>query len=344
VLLGLRSYREFRERFPWAVAPAPGAAKTSEAEFSEAVRRLTLYGTMLAELGRPRPLARGENPYLDIVGLLALPFPEEPDESDEHGHGEGASGWALSPGLAQLLDIPTRRRELADRFAWAIPSASALDTIARHGPLVEGGAGRGYWAALLRGRGADIAAFDPTAPGPSSAFHREAGGTWTDVVPATTIEAVRRHRDRTLFLCWPPHDDDAASFGALRAYRGAVLVYVGEGRDGASGTLRFHRELALNWSATEIVGVSRWPGIADRLVVYRRNPVRRRHAERDRCFECGRFLPTGGVGRCDSCVALRPAALAVRVGEHRVEYPASEVEAMPPGLRRALERSPNRIA
>jgi hypothetical protein len=276
------------------------------------------------------------------VGLLALPFPEEPDESDEHGH-EGASGWSLSPGLAQLLDIPTRRRELADRFAWAIPSSSALDAIVRHGPLVEGGAGRGYWAALLRARGADIVASDATGPGRASAFHRAGGGTWTEVGVATTVDAVRRHRDRTLFLCWPPHDDDSGSFGALGAYRGDILVYVGGGRDGASGTLRFHRELAANWSAIEIVGVPRWPGIGDRLVVYRRNAVRRRHVERDRCFECGRFLPTGGVGRCDRCVALRPPALAIRVGQHRVEYPAAEVEVMQPALRRALERSPNRI-
>src|SRR5438067_2432041 len=108
--------------------------------------------------------------------------------------------------------------------------------------------------------------------------------------------AARRHGDRTLFLCWPPYDDDASSYAVLRAYRGDKLVYVGEG---ATGSVRFHRELALNWSLEEEVRLPNWPRLRDMLMVYRRNAVRRPLRERDRCFDCHRFIPTGAIGRCD---------------------------------------------
>jgi len=161
-------------------------------------------------------------------------------------------------------------------------------------------------------------------------------------VAAASAAAAARARDsggRTLFLCWPPHDDDGASYAALRAYRGELVAYLGGGPGGPAGTVRFHRELALNWHPAEQAAVPNWPGLRDRLVVYRRNPVRRPLALRDRCVSCQRFLPTGAAGRCDWCFARQPPAMALRVNGHRVEYPREVVDAMPTGLRLALERS-----
>jgi hypothetical protein len=44
------------------------------------------------------------------------------------------------------------------------------------------------------------------------------------------------------------------------------------------------------------------------------------------------------------CIRNRPPALAIRVDGWRVEYTADQLDAMPEGLRIALEASPNRIA
>ena len=49
--------------------------------------------------------------------------------------------------------------------------------------------------------------------------------------------AARGHRERTLVLCWPPYDDDAASYAVLRAYRGDTLIYIGEPDEGATGSV-----------------------------------------------------------------------------------------------------------
>ena len=280
----------------------PSLAPVSGAEWAEARRRLD----------RLEAQVKVEAPYAEIVAGLT----------------EG-----LTPGLARLLDLPERRRELAPRFAWAIPAEPALQALARYAPLVECGAGSGYWAALLRARGVDVLAFDIRPPKKA----------WTEVSRADSVAAARRQGDRTLVLCWPPYDDDGASFAALRAYRGDVLIHIGERDEGATGTVRFHRELALNWTLAEEVALPNWPRIRDTLMVYRRNPKRRPLALRDRCFECNRFVATGSIGRCDACFALRPPALALRAGRHRIEYPREVVEAMPPALRKAFEMSPNRI-
>ncbi len=316
----LLTYEAFKARFPWAAA--------SESEWQEGMRRLGRFRARFAASGRRRRLRAGENPYLELVNVLAAGHP-----------------WRLSPGLAQVLDLSERRRELASMFSWAIPTEQALAILAKHAPLVECGAGMGYWTALLLTRGVDAVAYDllPPGSGTQNEYHRRGRRSWIEVGRASAAAAARRHRDRTLVLCWPPYDDDAASYAVLRAYRGEIAIYIGEHDDGATGSVRFHRELRLNWTLIDEVDLPHWPSLRDRLMVYRRNPRRLPHRERDRCFECRRFIPTGAIGRCDACFERRPPALALRVGRHRVEYPREVVDAMPAALRKAFEASPARI-
>ena len=338
-LRGMRSYRDFTQRYPWTVRPELcGGAITTEQDWAEGARRLRDYHGQLTAARRRRTLARGENPYLDLVHVLA---------------GGPRLAWDLPGGLRTVLDLPARRRELAAIFAWAIPDEAALALLARHAPLLECGAGTGYWAALLAARGTAVQATDinplsyQTSP-PPAAPQAPSRRPWTEVLALDAVSAVRAHPGHVLFLCWPPFDDDGASYAALRAYRGDVLLYAGDGPSpggsaGATGTVRFHRELALNWTVVEQVALPNWPGLRDRLVVCRRNPQRRALAQRDRCPECGRYLRTGAAGRCDQCFARHPPAMALRVNGHRVEYPQEVVDTMPEGLRRAFERSPTRL-
>lgn len=281
------------------------------------------YRERLEAVARRRTLKASDNPQLELMTLLL-----------------GASAE-----LAAQLDLKERRRELASLFSWAVPNTRALDVLAAHAPLVECGAGMGYWAALLRARGVDIVAYDAAPPGRGvkNEYHRRAREPWTHVAKASSVAAVRRHRDRTLVLCWPPYGDDAASYAVLRAYRGDKLIYIGEPDEGATGSVRFRRELALNWKLAQAVALPRWPRLRDTLMVYQRNAERLPLTERDRCFQCHRFIPTGAIGRCDWCFKRRPAALVLQVGKHRVEYLQEMLDAMPQAQREALERAPNRI-
>jgi hypothetical protein len=327
----LQTYEDFKARFPWAVRADLGDRfVTSEDHWREGRRRLERYHAALATVRRWRKLRAGENPYLELITILADAM--TPD-------------WRLPYGLAQMLDLRERRRELAALFSWAIPTDEALDVLAGYAPLVECGAGMGYWTALLRARGVEAVAYDLVPPGGHTlnAYHKARRAPWTRVHQSSSVAAVRRHRGHTLVLCWPPYADDAASYATLRAYRGDVVIYIGERDEGATGSVRFHRELRLNWTLIEAVELPHWPRLRDRLMVYRRNATRRPHRERDRCFECKRFIRTGAIGRCDACVERRPPGVALRLGDHRVEYPQEALDAMPPAMRRAFEESPNRI-
>jgi hypothetical protein len=267
-------------------------------------------------------VAAGENPYLELMTML-LAAPRKL--------------WAE-------LDLEERRRELASLFSWGVPNARALDVLAAHAPLVECGAGMGYWSALLKARGVDVLAYDvaPPAGEVQNDYHCSLRSPWMTIGREDSVRAARRHGDRTLVLCWPPFDDDRSSYSVLRAYRGDTLIYIGEA-EGATGSVRFHRELALNWTLEDEVRLPNWPKLRDGLMVYRRNAVRRPLTERDRCFDCHRFIATGAIGRCDGCFVKKPTPLALRVGRHRVEYVQEMLDAMPAERRKELEQSPNRI-
>jgi hypothetical protein len=308
----LASFPEFEARFPDVVRPPSGRPLTEEL-WLEGRARFLAYGNRLAR----NP---GRNPLLELVSLLA-------------GARPGPGPLVVAEPLARMLDLDGRRRELASRFAWAIPTEAALGLIGDHGPILEVGAGTGYWAFLLRERGVDVWATD-LAPG-DNRFH-QAGVTWMPVTPMTAVAAARAAGGRTLLLCWPPPDDDAAGYAAVRAYRGDTVITVGGGEDGPTGTARLHRELDLNWSVTDELALPSWPGIPDRLTVWRRNPVRRPLRIRDRCPSCARFLTTGDPGRCARCVAAAPPALALRQGGLRVEFAAEVLAALPPALQAAL--------
>jgi hypothetical protein len=275
---------------------------------------------------------------------------------------EAVAGGEWRHGLTRRPRLePTHSfAEFTRRFPWVSTSEgewrdatrilgdyeNKLKTFARRKRLAAGenpyldlfrGLMMGYWLALLRARGVDAVGYDARRPGRSNAYHRGARRPWAQIERRSSVAAARSHRDRSLLLCWPPYDDDAASFEVLRAYRGDVVIHIGEI---ASGSVRFHRELALNWTLVEELELPHWPRIQDRVMVYRRNAVQRAHIERDRCFECKKFIPTGAIGRCDECFRRRPPALALRVGRHRMEYPQHVVDAMPPALRKAFEASP----
>lgn len=159
------------------------------------------------------------------------------------------------------------------RYAWAIPTDGALTMIAKYDPIIEIGAGTGYWAKLLAARGVDIVAYDqapPVAPGlntwhpgPDLAFPVEEGGP----------EKIPLHPGRNLFLCWPPYDEPMAS-QCLAAFTGNHVIYIGEGAGGCTGDEGFFNQLEAEFDEIEEETIPSWQGIHDRMTVYRRKAPR----------------------------------------------------------------------
>lgn len=110
------------------------------------------------------------NPYWDIVKELPgegiardLQKIWRPDPWQLYRVHEGNTEEYLS--FSQ--DGPTRQN-LVTRYAWAIPSPESIDWIISYlngRPVVEVGAGTGYWAWLLSQAGVDVNAYDIKPPG-----------------------------------------------------------------------------------------------------------------------------------------------------------------------------------
>lgn len=193
--------------------------------------------------------------------------------------------------VAQTDPIEANRRmyaidQLRCQYAWAIPTLDAIQAIARYSPILEIGAGTGYWASILRAYGVNIVAYDaapPTTPQHNNPYHvgfagdrsRPAfvpGTTFTEVLEGDASVVARYGASRTLFLCWPPYDDPMA-YDCLRAYQGSSVIYIGEGRGDGTGDDAFHALLEQEWHQTERVELPHWDGTHDKLTVWVRQAV-----------------------------------------------------------------------
>ena len=163
------------------------------------------------------------------------------------------------------------------RYAYAIPDDTALDILAELAPLIEIGAGTGYWAHLLRQRGVNILAFDeepPLTDDHTNTFHRNevmVGTVWTEVLVGGPEQAAR-HPERTLFLCWPPAGPLASD--ALTTYEGTSVVYIGEWMPATCADVAFFDMLERDWACVRVYEIPRWFGMKDRMSVWRRHVLR----------------------------------------------------------------------
>ena len=98
-------------------------------------------------------------------------------------------------------------------YSEACPDSEAISQLISLGPIVELGAGNGYWARLLRDRGGDVIAYDRSL--------REQ--TWSEVLSGDE-SVLNSHIDRTLLFVMPPRP---SGFGkVLRAWRGPRFAVV----------------------------------------------------------------------------------------------------------------------
>lgn len=109
----------------------------------------------------------------------------------------------------------------------------------RYSPIVEIGAGTGYWARLASQAGTDIVAHDADPEREPKYFPVKRGGP----------SMAQRHHRRTLLLCWPPRNEPMAS-ECLSAYTGSTVIYIGE-PSGATADDTFHDMLECDWETVE---------------------------------------------------------------------------------------------
>jgi len=135
-------------------------------------------------------------------------------------------------------------------FAYSTPTQEALQVLGSHAPLIEVGAGKGYWAGMLTG--ADIIATDS-----SPQDNRwTVGAPFTEVQRLTAHEAVEQYPDRTLVMMWPPVSGVAQD--ALQRYKGKHFVYVGGYDASLCADSAFFELLSREWRRVRRVRLPGW--------------------------------------------------------------------------------------
>lgn len=209
-----------------------------------------------------------ENPHWDTVRDFA-----RQDEYHAWDKGLFVGGYRRPEDLNANL----RRHDLTSRYAWTITDPATVAFVAEHaGPrVVDPLAGTGYWAWLLSQHGTDVAASDLNPPDlvGENQWHRD-GSVFVSVARADAVEAVTvLGDDRTLLLSWPPYDVPIGR-KVLDAYRGARVVYIGEGSGGCCGDDDMWSELETNWSEVAEHKPVQWWGLHDWVTVYERKAVK----------------------------------------------------------------------
>lgn len=179
-----------------------------------------------------------------------------------------------SPGL--MTKVVEMRDDLVMKYSWAIPTEEALRTIAELSPIVEMGAGAGYWAHMLRKMGADVIAYDRAPPNSSKSIVSACNPWHVGAKPHTRVlhgtpEILRKHSDRTLLLCWPPLGSMAKQ--CLKHWSGQHLVYVGDVDDESvsmNANEEFWDVLRNDFLLDMVVQIPQWLQIHDMLTVWRR--------------------------------------------------------------------------
>jgi hypothetical protein len=157
--------------------------------------------------------------------------------------------------------------QLAQRFSYVAPDERALSALADLGPLVEMGAGTGYWAYRLREIGVDIVAFDVAPPdGARPNRYHSMSPTWTEVI-AGDQTVLADHPDRALMLCWPPLFSSLGE--CLTHYAGNIVALIGDGGH-RTARLRGLSETFINVAFFPVHALEPFPGTAPALSIWRR--------------------------------------------------------------------------
>jgi hypothetical protein len=168
---------------------------------------------------------------------------------------------------ATSVSLRLARKAFTRRWGFSIPCREAVETLRDLGPLVEVGAGTGYWSSLLQGAGCDIIATDPA---PRANPHGFETGRYTGISPLSATDAIEGYGDRSVFCSWPTQGEAWAAEAFALIHPGLRLALIGTERGGLTGSTDLFDLLDAGFAVEREVAIPLFPQVNDRLVVYRK--------------------------------------------------------------------------
>lgn len=165
------------------------------------------------------------------------------------------------------------RNDFVTEYSFTIPYYEILNKIAAYSPIVEIGAGSGYWARCITELGGDVIAYDSAPPGEHAPWEWYKGNSWFDDSWYNIIQGdesvISAHHDRTLFMAWPMPMSSMA-YNTLVNYKnggGKKIIYIGNPHPASSGDEYFY-DFLYRHREEENIDLYSWPGITEKLLIY----------------------------------------------------------------------------
>ncbi len=154
------------------------------------------------------------------------------------------------PGIDPIESI--RKNFIALKWCCAVPTPEVLSELALFSPVIEVGAGSGYWANQLSELGVNIIALDNGTDYRAEYF---------DVKQVDTFD-FSTCAERTLLLIWPS-DNLNWAHDLLNKAKWKKIIYIGEWRDGRMATSSFFDKIQNEFMIQKIIPMPRYPGWKD---------------------------------------------------------------------------------
>ena len=174
----------------------------------------------------------------------------------------------LREAAPDIIERYDSREKFRTGVSWHVPTQSLIDLLKAHSPLVSVGSGFAYTESIAKEQGADIIPTD-LKPNSSNGWCRD-GKFFCDVEEIEAVDAVKKYKDRNIFMAWPPYDTSMAYDVALAMTPGTHLIYVGEGWGGCNGDDQFFEYLRDQFEEIDDLEIPRWFGLNDYCSVYQK--------------------------------------------------------------------------
>eukprot|EP01060_Flectonema_neradi_P039898 TRINITY_DN8949_c3_g1_i1.p1 TRINITY_DN8949_c3_g1~~TRINITY_DN8949_c3_g1_i1.p1 ORF type:complete len:808 (+),score=149.83 TRINITY_DN8949_c3_g1_i1:84-2426(+) len=194
-----------------------------------------------------------------------------------------------------LNELSRKSLDMKRKYSWSIPTPEALNKIKEHLPIVEIGAGTGYWAHCLERSGvspSELLCFDCSSTWlPYLNDYQDGSACAVDCCYYSALQqgppdVVSNHNDKTLLLMWPDFMG-LGDFGhqTLMQYSGSTIITVGEWSDatlgayspdlqntfsGQSFSTAFQLKVSREFDLIDTISLPSWPLYCDQLRVFKR--------------------------------------------------------------------------
>ena len=158
------------------------------------------------------------------------------------------------------------RQTYVKQYSWAIPTKEVINKLVELSPLIEIGAGTGYWASLVNQAKGEIFPFDQYLGLKNTYKHTM---NWIKINQGGPGILKETTKEINLFLCWPPYAEPMA-IQCLNFFNGNYICYIGEGSGGCTACDQFHTQLERQFILEEEIFIPQWSGIHDSFYIYRR--------------------------------------------------------------------------